>query len=321
MAIYRCEITPLSRSDGRNSVASSAYRAGVSLSDQCDFFTKKSKNHNYTRRGGVVASGIVLPPSAPEAFRDRQALWNAQERAESRKNSRIAREALLSLPHELTDEKRHDVTLRYAKHLMERYSVACDYAIHRPHKGGDSRNHHAHIMFTTRRITPEGMGEKTRELDDKKQGKEEIKHLRKAWETLCNEAIADVSQERIDCRSLQDQGIDRIPEPKQGVIATKMERQVRISYAGEERRAVKAYNDAIERMEHRDRERHVHSTRIALKRLRGANRRIAPWLIAQTRLQSSLLIQAFRTATHRAIGISTYSVDRGAWGRVKPHCR
>ena len=321
MAIYRCEITPLSRSDGRNSVASSAYRAGVSLSDQCEFFTKKRKVHNYTRRRGVIASGIILPSSAPEAFRDRQELWNAQERAENRKNSRIAREALLSLPHELTDEQRHRVTVRYANHLMERYGIACDYAIHRPHKGGDSRNHHAHIMFTTRRITPEGMGEKTRELDDKTQGKEEIKQLRKAWETLCNEALAEVSQERIDCRSLKDQGIDRIPEPKQGVIATKMERQGRVSHAWEERRAVKAYNDAIERMEHQDRQRHVQSTRTALKRLRKANRPIAPWLIAQTWLSASLLIQAFRTATHRAIGISTYGANSPAWGRVSPHCR
>ena len=108
---------------------------------------------------------------------------------------------------------------------------------------------------------------------------------------------------RIDCRSLKDQGIDRIPEPKQGAIATKMERQGRISYAGEERRAVKAYNDALERMEHQDRERHVHSTQTALKRLRRAHRRIAPWLIAQTWLTSSLLIQAFRTATHKRMGV------------------
>ena len=139
--------------------------------DDCDFFTKEKRVHDYSRRKGVVASGVILPEGAPVSFADRQTLWTAQERAENKKNSRIAREAVIALPHEMTDAERKELVITYADHIKNRYGVACDYAIHRADKGGDNRNDHAHIMFTTRRVAAEGLGEKTRELDDRKQGK------------------------------------------------------------------------------------------------------------------------------------------------------
>lgn len=250
MAIYRCEIKPVSRKDGRNAILAACYRAGVALVDECDFFTKARRRHDYTRRGGVITSGLVLPVDAPASLQDRQGLWNAQERAENRKNSRIAREAVIALPHELTDIQRQRAVIRYATHIMQRYGVGCDYAIHRPHRRGDSRNHHAHILFTTRRITPDGLGGKTRELDDKTTGAEEIIQLRQTWEHICNDMLAEARQAaRVDCRSLQAQGVHRIPQPKQGAIATAMERAGQCSHAGEERRAVTAYNDVIAMME------------------------------------------------------------------------
>jgi len=294
MAIYRCEIKALSRTKGRNVVAAAAYRAGVMLSDICDFMSKTERTHDYRRRGGVVARGIILPDGAPDSFTDRQTLWNAQERAENRKNSRIAREAIISLPHELNDEQRKQAVIRYADHLMKRYHVACDYAIHRPDKQGDDRNHHAHILFTTRRITKDGLGEKTRELDDKQQGAEEIKHMRQTWERMCNDALLEAKQTaRVDCRSLKDQGINRLPEPKQGAMATQMERQGRVSHAGTERRAVKAYNDAVtmiaaegdaEIAKHLpEPSQAITDARSALREVRRSNHRPAYWLYRRTR--------------------------------------
>ena len=269
MAIYRCEIKTVSRKQGRNVVAAAAYRAGVMLSDMCDFFNKEHRRHDYTRRGGVVASGIMLPDGVPALFADRQTLWNAQERAENRKNSRVAREAIISLPHELTDKQRHKAVMRYAQHIINRYGVACDYAIHRPDRKADSRNHHAHILFTTRRMTADGLGEKTRELDDKAAGAEEIRHMRKSWENICNDALLQAKKvARVDCRSLKDRGINRLPEPKQGAVATQMERQGRVSHAGKERRAVKAYNDALAMMEGEEQRQHP---RAVTDRCRGQN--------------------------------------------------
>ena len=294
MAIYRCEIKPVSRSNGRNAILAACYRAGVALVDACDFFTKEQRRHDYTRRGGVVASGIMLPNNTPAAYQDRQTLWNAQERAENRKNSRVAREAILSLPHELDDAQRQAAVMRYAAHLIHRYGVACDYAVHRPDKGADARNHHAHILFTTRRITPDGLGEKTRELDDKAQGREEIKQMRQTWEHICNEALAEANHTaRVDCRSLKDQGIHRLPEPKQGAMATAMERAGRPSHAGEERRATKAYNDALAMMAQQqvaeednrlaEPSRVLVQAQTALRQVRRRNQRPAHWFYRRAR--------------------------------------
>jgi hypothetical protein len=96
--------------------------------------------------------------------------------------------------------------------------------MHEPSREGDERNHHAHILLTTRRITPNGFAEKTRELDEKKSG--EVVHWREAWATHCNEKLQKAGvQERVDHRSLEAQGIDRVPTVHLGHAATALERQ------------------------------------------------------------------------------------------------
>jgi MobA/MobL family len=317
MALYRCEIKALSRSDNRNAVLAASYRAGVVLVDEADFFTKAPRTHDYSRRTGVVASGLIVPSCTPEALaQTRAALWNAQERAETRKNSRIAREAIIALPYELDDHGRQQAVIRYAEHIMNRYGVACDYAIHRPDKRGDDRNHHAHILFTVRRMTKEGLGEKTRELDDQTQGAEEIIHLRQTWETICNEALAAAKQPvRVDCRSLRARGIHRLPEPKQGAAATRREREGHTSHAGEERRATMAYNDTLERMEGQEEQdsmetlptprQAVTEATNAIRKARRTNQRPALWLYRKARYYLRMMLhkkqQQQRTCALRPI--------------------
>jgi hypothetical protein len=48
------------------------YRAGQRLEDQ-----RQGITHDYERRKGVLAEGVLLPQDAPEWMRDRAALWNA----------------------------------------------------------------------------------------------------------------------------------------------------------------------------------------------------------------------------------------------------
>ena len=170
-------------------MAAAAYRSGGKLVDESDWQTKQAKAHDYTKKTGVVATGIVLPVDAPEEFRNRSTLWNAAERAENRGNSLVAREAILALPHELDDEQRLMATEQFASYMVERYGVGCDYGIHKPDRMGDKRNHHAHVMWTTRNITTEGLQAKTRVLDDKKTGSDEFKAIRQAWEGICNDAL------------------------------------------------------------------------------------------------------------------------------------
>jgi len=211
LAIYHCSLRVFSRSDGHSAVAAAAYRAGAVLHDERRGFT-----HRYHNRKGVVASFILTPPQAPETTRDRVLLWNAVEAAETRKNSRVAREIILALPHELPAPARETLTRDMALWLVERYNVAVDTSLHSPVAGDghDPRNHHAHLLFTTREVTKDGLGKKTRILDDREQGPQEVELIRTIWETLANDALeqAGLSHARIDRRTLDDQGIDRIPQ-------------------------------------------------------------------------------------------------------------
>ncbi|WP_435641774.1 MobQ family relaxase [Micavibrio aeruginosavorus] len=211
MAIYHCSLRVFSRADGHSAVAAAAYRAGAVLHDE-----RRGHTHRYHNRKGVVASFIITPPQAPEITRNRVTLWNAVEAAETRKNSRVAREIILALPHELPAPARESLTRDMALWLVERYNVAVDTSLHSPVDGDghDPRNHHAHLLFTTREVTKDGLGKKTRILDDREQGPQEVELIHTIWEALANNALehAGLNHAKIDRRTLDDQGIDRIPQ-------------------------------------------------------------------------------------------------------------
>ena len=282
-AFYRLEISVISRSQGRSAVASSAYRSGRCLADECDFQTQAPKVHNYRYRSGVVATGIMIPENAPIELHDRQTLWNAAERAEKRKNARTAREALIGLPHQLSDEERKQAVIKFCAFLIARYGVAVDYAIHRPDRRADRRNHHAHIMFTTRTITENGLGTKTRSLDDKTEGAKQIQAIREEWERICNQAFKNTKRpERVTAKSLKARNINRLPEPKQGYTATRREREGKMSKAGEERWAIQAYNAVVKACTAQEQENHIRVAKNTLRRIRKRNKSPIQWLVSMT---------------------------------------
>ena len=219
MAIYHCSVRTISRSDNHSAVAAAAYRSGSVLKDE-----RTGQSHNYRNRKGILNAFILLPQNAPAAYADRLTLWNAAESAEKRKNSRVAREVILALPHELSEEQRLALTRDMALFLVSKYGVAVDAAVHAPQEahGDDPRNHHAHLLFLTRVVQQNGLGEKTRILDDKEQGPAQIELIRQVWETLANAALQEAGLEglRIDRRTLDDQGIDRIPQEHVGKAGT-----------------------------------------------------------------------------------------------------
>lgn len=217
MAIYHCSVRTFTRSEGHSAVAAAAYRSGSLMRDE-----RTGTMHRYENRSGVKTAFILAPNGVPETILTRAALWNAAEASENRKNSRVAREVILALPHELDDQARESLTRDMGLYLIERYRVAVDVAIHAPVEGDghDPRNHHAHLLFTTRELTEQGFGAKTRVLDDKTSGPEEIEIIRQVWETLANDALKRAGLEvMIDRRSLEDQGIDRIPQIHEGKAA------------------------------------------------------------------------------------------------------
>ena len=60
MAIYHCSIKVISRGKGKSAVAAAAYRAGEKITNEFD-----GETHDYTRKGGVVHTEILLPDRAP----------------------------------------------------------------------------------------------------------------------------------------------------------------------------------------------------------------------------------------------------------------
>lgn len=219
MAIYHLSVKTISRSAGRSATAAAAYRSGVEITDQ-----RTGEVHDYTRKRGIVHTELVLPDGAPEWAVDRAASWNAAEQAETRKNSTVAREFEIALPAELSPAERQRVAVDFAREIVTRHGCIADVSIHEPGREGDNRNHHAHILCSTRRLTPEGFGEKTRELDDRKTG--EVDRWRERFATIQNERLQVAGIEaRVDHRSLDDQGIDRAPTQHLGPTALAIERR------------------------------------------------------------------------------------------------
>ena len=160
MASYHLDVKSVQRSAGRSATAAAAYRHAERIA--CE---REGRVHDYRAKQGVEASFIVAPEDAPAWAHDRQALWNAAEARDTRVNSVTAREWELALPHELDAQGRRELAHAFARELVSRYGVAADVAIHAPHREGDKRNWHAHVMTTTRVLTAEGLTDKTRALD------------------------------------------------------------------------------------------------------------------------------------------------------------
>ena len=248
MAIYHCSMKPISRSSGRSAVAAAAYRCAERLTNERDGIT-----HDFTRRGGVDHCEIVLPDGVNADWaRDRSALWNAAELAETRRDARVAREFEIALPFELTAEQRLAAVRSFAQDLANRYGAAVDFAIHVPHGEGDVRNHHAHVMMTTRQVTESGLGGKSSIERENKwllaQGLAttdvQLRDIRQSWESIANVELARAGLDvRIDHRSHADCGLEIEPTEHVGVHATQMERQglpvgrVRLDAAAAERNA------------------------------------------------------------------------------------
>ena len=233
MAIYHLSVKPISRGGGRSATAASAYRAAELVHDHTT-----GQTFDYSRKRGVEHAEMVLPAEAARRdinwARDREALWNEAERAENRSNSRVAREYEIALPHELTRPQRLELVRGFAAEIADRHGVAVDFAIHAPHREGDERNHHAHLLATTRVIEPGGLGEKaTIEWSDTNRRKaeleparKEIEAIRERWAVLANEKLLEHGHEiRIDHRSLEAQGIEREPTTHLGPAVSSMERR------------------------------------------------------------------------------------------------
>ena len=258
IAIYHCIIKIVSRGKGKSAVAAAAYRSGEKLTNEWDGLT-----HDYTKKGGVVHSEILLPAHAPPAFSDRSTLWNSVELSEKSNNAQLAREVEIALPVELSREEQTRLVREYCSSQFVSKGMIADFNLH--DTGGG--NPHAHILLTMRPLDEKGSwlpkskkeyvldenGEKirlpsgrykTRKVDLVDwNNRENAEVWRRAWADLANEFLAQNDRpERIDHRSYERQGIDQIPTVHVGVSATQMEKKGIVTERGELNRSIKAAN-------------------------------------------------------------------------------
>ena len=261
IAIYHCNISIVSRGKGKSAVAAAAYRSGEKLTNEWDGMT-----HDYTRKGGVVHTEIMLPPHAPPSFSDRSTLWNSVELYEKAGNAQLAREIDAALPTELSREEQIRLVREYCSSQFVSRGMCVDYAIH----DTDSGNPHCHIMLTMRPLDERGAwAAKSKKEYDLDENGERI-HLpsgrykthkvdltgwndkgnallwRKAWADISNSYLERAgSTERIDHRSNAERGIDEIPTVHMGVAACQMEKKGIATEKGELNRAIRKSNRLI----------------------------------------------------------------------------
>lgn len=262
MAIYHLCIKIISRGKGKSAVAASAYRSGEKIKNEYDGVV-----HDFTRKGGIAHTEILLPQNAPQEFANRSVLWNSVEKIEKSKNSQLAREIEIALPKELDREKQIELVREYVKENFVNVGMCADIALHDKNDG----NPHAHILLTMRpfnedttwgakskkeyildengeKVKLKNGNYKTRKIDTvdwNEQGKAE--EWRKSWADITNKYLEENSiQEKVDHRSYQRQDIEQIPTIHLGVSATQMEKKGIATDRGNINREIRKQNRLLQ---------------------------------------------------------------------------
>ena len=149
MAIYHLEAKVVSRGNGRSAVAASAYLSCSKMLNDYD-----GVQHDFTRKKGLIWQDVLLSEFAPPEWKDRSVLWNAVEKNEKTKNSRLAREFVPALPIELTPAQWQELLTDFIQNNFIADGMCADVAVHDPYPPG--HNPHAHIMVTVRPLDEKG---------------------------------------------------------------------------------------------------------------------------------------------------------------------
>ena len=215
MAIYHHSVSIIKRSAGKSAIAAAAYRSGQKIEDR-----RTGIIHDYTRKTGVDKS-MILSPIEADWISDRERLWNTVEATEKRCDSRLAREVTLAIPRELSRDNQIALVCEYVKINYVARGMIADINFH----DLESNNPHVHMMLSLRqlKVNKHGrveFGNKNREWDNR----DLLIEQRRNWEAIANKFLAEAGydQVKIDCRSLEAQGVDRIPQIHLGFHAASM---------------------------------------------------------------------------------------------------
>ena len=248
MALYHFHVGQIKRSAGRSAVEYAAYRAGEKL--YSEYYGLVS---DYTRKGGVMYTEILLPPHAPREYADRQTLWNAVEEAERNKNAQLAYSFDIALQNEFSLDENIALTRQFLLDNFVSRGMIADFAVHQPDKNGGISNPHFHVMCPIRPLNPDGTwGVKQRRVY-RADGKfdavpttdwgrpETLEAWREAWAAMCNSKFEEKGlPDRIDHRSYERQSIEQLPTVHEGVAVRQMEAKGIVTDKGERNRWIKS---------------------------------------------------------------------------------
>ena len=269
MALFHLTVTQVQRSAGQSAIASAAYRAGEKL--HSDYYGEDS---DYTRKGGVICSEILLPPHAPPEYADRETLWNAVEKAERGKKAQLAYSFDIALQNEFSLEENIALARQFLLENFVSRGMVVDFAVHQPDReDGGIQNPHFHVLCPIRPILPDGSwGSKQRReylLDEHGErirdeagnyvfnavpttdwGRPEtLEHWRETWAKMCNAKFAEKGLPcRIDHRSYLRQGLDLLPTVHEGPAVRQMEARGIATDKGELNRWIKATNALLKEL-------------------------------------------------------------------------
>jgi Ti-type conjugative transfer relaxase TraA len=215
MAIYHLHVKVIGRKSGSNAVASAAYRSASRLRDE-----RLDRGHDFSGKRGVVHSEVMLPKNAPEAWKDRERLWNDVEAFEIRKDAQLAREVEFALPREMSEAQGIELARDFARGEFVDRGMIADLNVHWDMAENGSPKPHAHVMLTMRAVDENGFGQKVREWNRT----EVVERWRERWAELANERLAELDIDaRIDHRSFEAQGIVLEPQTQIGASAQRIE--------------------------------------------------------------------------------------------------
>ena len=246
IALYHFHVTQIKRSAGQSAVAAAAYRSGEKL--HSEYYGEDS---DYTRKGGVICSEILLPSHAPPEYADRETLWNAVEKAERGKKAQLAYSFDIALQNEFSMQENIALARQFLLENFVSRGMVVDFSVHSPDKeDGGISNPHFHVMCPIRPIESDGSwGNKQRReyvldehgervLDEAGNGNyvfnavsttdwgkpETLETWRQGWAETCNAKFAEKGLDcRIDHRSYERQGIEQIPTIHEGPSVRAME--------------------------------------------------------------------------------------------------
>ena len=266
IALFHFHATQIKRSEGRSAIAAAAYRSGEKL-----YSEYYGEDNDYTRKGGVIHSEIILPSHVPSEYANRQTLWNAVEKVEQHPKAQLAYSMDIALQNEFSMEENIALARQFLLEHFVRRGMIVDFAVHQSDKeDGGIQNPHFHILCPIRPIEENGKwGNKQRReyvLDEHGNrirdeagnyvfnavpttdwgSPDTLEHWRRAWADLCNTKFAEKELPcRIDNRSYERQGIEQLPTVHEGPAVRQMEARGIRTDKGNLNRWIKTTNDML----------------------------------------------------------------------------